>query len=467
MSLALAAPSPPLSGLLSPARLALAALLLGTVLGALASVGLVRPLFVLGAAGVGYLAWREGASRSVEVAVVLFSIAPFLRRLADLGLGFEPSGYMLLGPLLAILIPAWDLRHLLTTRQPGGSDLAPILLAAICLAYGALLSGFGGALLPVAAAAIKAFAPLLYGVWIWRQARQDRGIIEAAARAFLLVTPLMGLYGLWQYVSPPAWDRYWMFQAQMDSIGAPEPYQVRVFSTMNSPASFAVWCACGLLVLGFCRSGWQAALAALPVAFGLLLSMSRTHWIGLVVGVLYCALFARTRGRALLLMLLLGLAILAAAFSSPDIADAILNRLGTLGGSVAQDGSGAARLDQFSVIYAWLDDLILGRGLAESGSSLRAGTVLDGELAGAWVRMGLVFGTLYLFGLVWAVALALSRISARSLPQRVVAGAVLAGALAQMPLVGVAAAEAGFLFWLFLGVALATPPAPPETSAHA
>ena len=45
-----------------------------------------------------------------------------------------------------------------------------------------------------------------------------------------------GLYGFLQYLDPPIWDRYWMAYTTIASIGQPEPYMVRVFSTLNAPA---------------------------------------------------------------------------------------------------------------------------------------------------------------------------------------------------------------------------------------
>ena len=110
------------------ARLALVGLLLGTLGLAFAAPGLARPLFVLGCAAVGAIAGREGCGRSVEVAVSLYVFAPFLRRIVDLGIGFDPSSTMLLGPVLAIAIPAVDLRHMLTRRHRDDAALLPMLL---------------------------------------------------------------------------------------------------------------------------------------------------------------------------------------------------------------------------------------------------------------------------------------------------------------------------------------------------
>ena len=89
----------------SPALLALGGLLLGTLALGFVAPGLARPLFILGSAAVGFMAWREGCSRSVEVALSLYVFAPFLRRVVDLSIGYDPSSTMLLGPVLAIAIP--------------------------------------------------------------------------------------------------------------------------------------------------------------------------------------------------------------------------------------------------------------------------------------------------------------------------------------------------------------------------
>ena len=128
----------------SRARMALVGLLAGTLGLAFMAPGLARPLFVLGCAAVGAIAWREGCGRSVEVAISLYVFAPFLRRIVDLGIGFDTSSTMLLGPVLAIAIPAVDLRHMLVRRHRDDAALLPMLLVGACITYGMLLSAFSG-----------------------------------------------------------------------------------------------------------------------------------------------------------------------------------------------------------------------------------------------------------------------------------------------------------------------------------
>jgi hypothetical protein len=216
---------------------------------------------------------------------VLYIFAPFLRRLVDVGAGFDPSGTMLLGPVLAIIIPTVDLRYLVTRWERGDEALMPMMLVGLCATYGMMISAFQGDFAPLATTALKTYAPLLYGAWVLREARRDPTVLDAAIRTFMVVSPIIGGYAIWQYVSPQDWDRYWMLHVSgtISVLGLPEPFQVRVFSTMNSPASYGTFAACGLLLFGFCSRGWQLLLLAL-IAPGLLFTYYRTAWISLALG---------------------------------------------------------------------------------------------------------------------------------------------------------------------------------------
>ena len=465
----MAGPPRLLLGLRAPsqARLALIGLLLATLLLASVAPGVARPLFIAGSAGVGYLAWREGCARSIETAISLYVFAPFLRRLVDLGVGFDPSGVMLVGPVLAILIPAIDLRHLLTRHEKADQALLPLLLVGLCITYGMLLSAFSGEFGPLGTAALKMYAPLLYGAWIMRTARHDPSVLDAVTRTFFILAPIIGVYGIWQYVSPSDWDRYWMLSVSgtISVLGRPEPYQVRVFSMMNSPASFGTYAACGVLLFGFCRKGWQALVLALLVAPGLLFTYYRTAWISLVLGILYCAVFGRTRERAGLIAVALVVVTVVAA-ASGDFGDAVTERLQTLTGSISDDGSGKARLGQLFEIYRLLDGMGFGLGFARLSTPFNGVDAADGEVVTAIIAMGVLVGTVYLLGLVWAGLQALVRIRSSSNPRVIVTGAVIIGMLAALPLTSVTSGEIGLLFWAFVAIATAQPKTRARTAAR-
>jgi hypothetical protein len=436
----------------APVHLALLSLVLVALAGGLLRSGDVRACYVLGAGMVGWLAWREGPARSVETVILLFAVTPFLRRIVDQGVGFDPTGLMLLGPMLAALVPTIELRDALLRPVPADRDLRPHLIVGLCVGYGLMLSAFAGEVTDGAIVALKFYGPLLYGAWVLRRARDDAAILPAAIRAFLVVTPAMGAYAIWQYVNPPDWDRYWMVSSQMLSAGLPEPYKLRAFSTMNGPGVFAIYSVCGLLIIGFCRRGLVPALLALPVAVGLLLSLFRTGWIAFAIGVFTCGLFSRLRGRAVILVAAV-LAAAALALSTTEMGDVVAERLATLGGSPAEDGSGQERLQQYVIIYTNSERYLVGQGLALLRAPFNGIAPVDGDVVAAMLTMGLVVGSIFLLAVVWAGVQALLRIRATDSPELLVACAFIAGLLPQLPLTGISSGEIGLLFWLFVGIA--------------
>ena len=77
--------------------------------------------------------------------------------------------------------------------------------------------------------AFKWSTPILYGYWVTLQVAKGHDMVRALAIIFGLISPVMGIYALLQYLDPPDWDRLWMIRSKMDSIGEPYPYKVRVF----------------------------------------------------------------------------------------------------------------------------------------------------------------------------------------------------------------------------------------------
>ena len=150
---------------------------------------------------------------------------------------------------------------------------------------------------------------------------------------------------------------------RLTSLGKPEPFGVRVFSTMNSPASFATFAR----VAAYCYSASASAAGcphcwSLPLCVALLLSSVRTAWIIAVVGIAYGGFFHAPRRRSVLL----GLSLLAATtlVLLTPYGDLIGERLATLGTSPPQDGSGQERIREDGQLYTDMDRYLPGNGLA-------------------------------------------------------------------------------------------------------
>lgn len=438
----------PMPGWLAAVLMLAAVAALGGSLG-----GLSRPIFVLGCGAVGWYAWRQGPAMHLQAALILFAFAPFVRRIVDLSAGFDQLGLMLIGPLLAILVPVLSLPRLLETHDLSARLIWPLGTVAVCVVYAAMLSMAQADWNNAASGTLKWLAPLLYAA-VLMLSSDRRELIEAATSAFLVILPVTGVYAVYQYVDPPEWDRYWMQLAPILSIGQPLPYSVRSFSTMNSPASYASFTAVGLFLVAFSRTRWPALLLALPAGLGLLLSLYRTAWISLALGILFCLLFAQTRRRAAVILVGIGVALLLAATLTP-FGDVVVERLSTLGEGI-QDGSAQERLEEFVTLWKLPDSSLFGVGFTITDVGSAGAMPVDGMIIACWLSMGIVVGAFCLTALLWSIGNALATAWRDGSTEAVIVGALALGALAQLPLANITSGENGFLFWTF--VVLLTPP---------
>lgn len=429
-------------------------LLLVATLG-LGSIGqsVARPVFILGCMLVSWDMMRFSATTHFSGCFVLFCLAPFLRRVVDGFAGYEPSGLMISGPLLALLVPAPRLLTSLSGGRPIDPALRPILVCCACGFLGMVLTLIEGDLMQAASGAVKWLAPPIYGIWLFGEARKETGFAEAAGTVAMLMFPILGLYGFYQYVDPPIWDRYWMTYTTIASIGQPEPFMVRVFSTMNAPAGYATFAAAGLLLFGFRRRGWVVLLAAAPSMLGLLLSMYRTAWIGLAIGVLIGLFHPSTWRRAT--MLLVTVPILGAiAISFTPAGEALEQRLQSFT-SVSEDASGQERLSEYSDLLDADGGTLIGHGFGNVDVMQAGSRALDGQFIVSWYTFGLVVAIIYVCAVIWAAWQGMRQSWRVGTMGGMAVSAVLASLVVQMPLAVISSSEIGFLFWSFAAIGAA------------
>ena len=431
----------------------LAALLLCALVVAIAPISapLARIVFVVGCVAVGWYAWQQSAAAHLQTMLVLFSFAPFARRIVDFLSAFDPGGLMLVGPLLALVVCLPNLVALLDGQSNAlEHGRAPLTVAFCCVVYAALLSLFNGAWIDASAGALKWVAPLVYAAALI-EARDRDGLVQAATSAFAFILPVTGLYGAFQYLDPPDWDRYWMQFATAVTAGLPLPYEIRVYSMLNGPASFATFTAVGVLLVSFLRPIWMSCLVCAPAVLSLMLSQYRTAWISLFVGLLFSVFFSRTRPRAgfIFLGIFAGGAF---ALTVPPFSDVLIERLETLGQG-SQDGSFQERLAQFVTLWNQPDSSLFGVGFTTSDAGVAGTMPVDGMLIACWLMMGIFVGLICLAAFVWACGRMIRNAVTDRTPEAIVLGGLGCGALLQMPLASLASGELGFLFWTFAALA--------------
>ncbi|MBP0439621.1 O-antigen ligase family protein [Tianweitania sediminis] len=419
-----------------------AAALLGIAITIGPSLGsLARPLFVLGCIAVSWYSWRKSPAAHFRNVLLLFAFAPFARRLVDVSAGFDGASLMLVGPLLAILVPGMEL---LRGNVRMSKAVAPAVVVVLCVIYATLLTILHGGWSDAASGALKWLAPIIYAATLATLADRDE-LLEAATSAFAIILPLTGAYAIYQYIDPPEWDRFWMQYATILSAGQPVPYGVRSFSTLNGPASYATFTATGLLLIFICRFRLLPILLASPALIGLMLSQYRTAWIALAAGVLFCLLFRRTSLRAIFMIgAVVALGLLALTIS--PFSEVITERLATLGQG-SNDGSAQERLQQYVTLWALPDSSVIGSGFSTVDVGTAGSMAVDGMIIACWQAMGIPVGILCLFSFVWAICAAVAPTARTDTIGAVAVGAFAIGALFQLPLAILGSGELGFLFW--------------------
>lgn len=432
------------------------------VLGGLAvnQGGALKLIYPAAALATGTLLYWKRPTLYLGFAWWLWFLTPEVRRLVDYQAGWDPTNPVMLAPFLVTGLAFLALpRHLPKLQL---SSFFPLGLIFLGLIYGYLVGIFRAGLFAATFDLLNWLVPVAFAFYLmanWRSYPEYRRVIQ---RTFIWGVLVMGLYGLVQFVNPPAWDQYWLESASITSAGSPEAFGVRVFSTLNSPGPFALVMLAGLLVL-LGRGGplrWPASVAGYA---SFLLALVRSAWGGWILGVL---LIAVRRGqfrlqvlRALTVTAVLALPLL---YFGP-VAEAVGSRLQTLT-NLGSDVSLNARLEFYSEFAPQAFLNLVGDGMGGTGLATRLGTAGGqlGELGNfdsGVMNVAFVLGwpgtLLYAGGLAWLCYHALRRGGAALDLFAVTSQGIVVAVLAQLLFDNFLVGVSGMVFWTFLGLSLA------------
>jgi hypothetical protein len=434
---------------------------------AMAQVGLGgvgRPLFPAAAAVVAALLLHANRRADYITFILwLFMLTPFLRRMVDLHAGWSQVNLLMLAPYMAGILCAWPVAKTLYSRGFAYSMLFGIVFASVI--YGVIIASFDGRWMSGSFDALRWLVPPIFGLFVAMDAERQTEYRGAVVRAMLIGLIVMSAYGVYQFIVAPPWDTFWMRESKLLSIGYPQPFQIRVFGTMNSPASLAVFLMAGLLW------GIPAQSALRPVAIGagligLLLTLVRTSWLGLVVGVAYLVVFgASARARLSIAIAIFCLPLVVLGIEQiPTGAELINTRIASLS-TVSNDTSFLDRSSEYVQFFEnTLPQAPFGAGLGATGSYqsyLAANTatvLLDGAVMEIGVPLGVFAGGAYLLAILAAAGIACWN-SIRSGDTFLSScGAIVASLSLSLIAGNIAVGEAGIIFWLATCFCLAPPP---------
>ncbi|HWA15404.1 MAG TPA: O-antigen ligase family protein, partial [Gemmatimonadales bacterium] len=260
------------------------ALLLIALLAA-GQAGAVRYLFPVGCLAVAAILYRLGPAPYLEFAFWIWQVGPGVRRYVDYQLGgWEAQSPMSLAPFLVSAVAIFGvLRRLPELKR---RMYLPWIAACLCILYGTFVGMLRVGLMPALHGTVAWFIPFAFGLYAALEWRRYPDIQAAMRRAFLYGSILLALYGCYQFINPPMWDRVWMVSSGMYSVGRAFPFEVRVFSMVNSPLNFATILVAGLFIALGAR-GIARVLSLSIGAIALLLSLVRSVWIAGILGFLF------------------------------------------------------------------------------------------------------------------------------------------------------------------------------------
>lgn len=420
--------------------------------------GSLASYFYLAVAAIIGIVLHEKAPVSyVSFSLSLWWYTPFIRRVIDWRHGWNPTDPALIAPQFVAGIAILTLARY--SRDLRGRLYAPFLLIIAALIYAYSVGLVNGGLRPATYALVTWLAPLAFGLHLGVRWRQYPEYVQAIRSLFARFLPFMALYGIYQFVFLPPWDRAWLMASQMRSLGIPLPFLIRVFGTLNTPGPYAaflmVGCILGIQGKGFLR------YPAIALSFvSLLITRTRAVWIAFIIGLVAQALsqpVLRLPRRSLTILVVTLLALPLAG--SDQFKKTILPRLGTLK-SIESDASFNKRLDFSESAASTVVGQAEGVGLGSTGGAVALRTTtggvrsLDNGLLEVFFIFGWVGGTLFFLGLAGLLIQSLRFAEASRDP---FAGGARACALALvsiLPVGEVFTGSSGTLLWSMVGLGL-------------
>ena len=436
---------------------------------------LIRIAFPVGSLLIGILLYRRYPVLYVGFTWWLWFLSAWVRRLIDYQSGWSEQSIVLLTPYLVTLVSfATFFRYMPKLYRQDG---LPFLLSYTSVFYGLVIGlinskfglsseviDFGKAISAtmggypsepkstpagVIVSTLGWITPILFGFHLfvnWQYYPEYRQNIQ---RTFYWGILVMGTYGVVQYLMPPEWDRFWLrhaVEAGTTSFGIPEPFGIRVFSTMNAPGSFAIIMMAGLLLL-LTEQGVLGFLVTGVGYLALLLSLVRSAWGGWFLGVLilFTSLKTRLQLRLIFFLLIVGIGIFFLAKIEP-FSDVINARMQTLQ-DVQKDGSYQVRSEIYNRALSIVLFEPLGNGFGLFG--------MDSAFLDMLFAMGWLGVIPYLGGLILLLSKVLQFLNRRFDPFFSAASAISLATFAQLGLGNPLIGSSGLVLWSFLGIALA------------
>lgn len=385
----------------------------------------------------------------------LFFLICFIRRFIDYRSGYSDQSVVLAAPAVAALVcfptlfrrmDVWKLRSAL-----------PFVFGITATVYGIAVGFLCLPKRPLMISALGWVPPLVFGFFLFSEfvtGESKRDHLRYLERTFCWGALLMGAYGIYQYLVAPAWDTLWMNSCGMGSIGSPEPFQIRVFSTMNAPGPLGYTLAGALLLLF--RRGYLSIIGGGLGFVALLLSNVRAAWAAVAIALILLAI----REKRYIKRVLVGAVVMTICVSAitliGPIKEALQHRFQSFT-DIEDDASYQDRTGGYEEMIPYVLQDPLGTGLGTMDTLFQDKTSLGSRDSGIWeilLSLGWVGGALYFLALGTLVWKAWTYEEGKT-PTEEMAGCIAIGLICQLELGSVMIGVTGVEIWSFGALAMA------------
>jgi hypothetical protein len=326
---------------------------------------LLQLIHPLGSLLIAIFLYSKDPCRYLSFSYWTWFISPLLARLVEYQNHWVNPDFRLiiLSPYLVTIVSA--IASIKYFDQPYRKIGLPFALAFSSILYAVFVSLVRGHPIVYTAERFLAWTPGIFlGFYIltsWRRYPEHKRSIE---KTFFWATIIMAVYGIIQYVYPIPWDHFWLSNADnlKGCCGWPDPWSIRVWSTLNYPFTFAYSISACLLLL-FGKTGKLNILATSLGLLVFLLSRVRGAWLGWGIGLM--TLFLTSKSSSQIRLILVSISIVALLYpliSMGPFSSDLVARFTTLS-EISQDGSFNARLSIYRNLIGSVIFDIAGRGI--------------------------------------------------------------------------------------------------------
>lgn len=340
--------------------------------------------------------------------LIIWSSMPGIRRVSDWILGeYQSISLLSIAPLLLTATIIFSLMHKKLTYDNEQKKIIYCFVGAFIYAFAiGIINNRGSALYEMANYVI----PFLVFVYSASLSKHEMKFRDLWLSSLSTIAVFISIYGWIQYFYLPEWDKLWMENVEMNSIGIAEPMNFRIFSTLNSPGPFALFLSIAIVPM-ILEKRWRGLfgwVGVFIVLSALAISLIRSSWIFAIVAIIVYIFFSRSIWKKIKYLSLIAIVVIILINIVNLIPGAaqINERLSTLA-NLEEDTSFNARLNFTIEMSKKILKNPLGNGFGSSGVSTKLGNNgslgengnFDNGILNVFFTFGWVGGALFFTGL--------------------------------------------------------------------